>query len=352
MTVTPPVSGNPGDAAEFDGLDEGERPIPEGHEFVLLLTHDVDRPYKTYQAPYYALTDAGNCLHHLRSLLPDREPYWQFDTVTNVEASLGVRSAFYFLDEQRIWDRPPREWLSPRSWQLFGGRYSLSDPDIQQVVHELDDGGWEVGLHGSYESPRDRDRLASELAAVQGTLGDEVVGGRQHYLNLAVPETWRHYRALGLRYDASLGSSEEAGFTHGYGLQRPFDDEFVVFPLTIMENALPDPGDRFEAAWAVCDDLLAEAVANDAVMTVLWHPRVFNVDDFPGYARIYRRLIRTALDCGAWVGPPAAFYETADLASGASAAGTELRSHTPTRGDGGERDHPEGCDGSGTDADE
>jgi hypothetical protein len=352
VTAVPPVAGNPADADEFDGLDEGERPVPDGHEFVLLLTHDVDRPYKTYQAPYYALTDAGNRLHHLRSMLPGREPYWQFDTVTSVEESLGVRSAFYFLDEQRIWDRSPREWLSARSWQLFGGRYSLSDPEIRQVIHELHDGGWEVGLHGSYESPRDLDRLASELAGVEAVLGDEVVGGRQHYLNLAVPETWRHYRALGLRYDTSLGSSQEAGFTHGYGLQRPFDDEFVVFPLTIMENALPDPGDSFEAAWELCEDLLAEAAENDAVMTVLWHPRVFNVDDFPGYARIYHRLVRTALDRGAWVGSPAEFYETADLGSAGSTGGSERRSHTPTRGDGGGRDDHEARDDSGTDGDD
>ena len=307
-------SGNPPDAADYPGLDgEGERSIPEGHEFALLLTHDVDRPYKTYQAPYYALREGENRLHHLASLLPGREPYWQFGTVMAVEESLGVRSAFYFLSEQRIWERPIREWVSPRAWQLFGGRYSLSDPDIRETVRQLDDGGWEVGLHGSYESPRDRTRLASELAAVEDALDDGAVGGRQHYLNLAVPETWRHYRALGLRYDASLGSSEETGFHHGYGLQRPFDDEFVVFPLTMMENALPDPGEEFAEAWRICDDLLAEAAANDAVMTVLWHPRVFSVEDFPGYGRLYRRLVQTALDRGAWVGSPAAFYETAGL---------------------------------------
>ncbi|MFW5949055.1 MAG: polysaccharide deacetylase family protein [Halolamina sp.] len=306
-------SGNPPDAGDYPGLETDERPIPDGSEFVLLLTHDVDRPYKTYQAPYYALRDAENRRHHLRSLLPGHEPYWQFDTVMAVERSLGVRSAFYLLSEQRLRERPVREWLSPRAWQLFGGRYSLSDPAIRAVVDDLDDGGWEVGLHGSYESPRDRERLRAELAAVEDVLDDEVVGGRQHYLNLAVPETWRHYRDLGLRYDASLGSSEETGFPHGYGLKRPFDDEFVVFPLTMMENALPDPRERFDEAWGICADLLDEAQQNDAVMTVLWHPRVFSPDDFPGYGRLYYRLVQTALDRGAWVGSPGEFYETAQL---------------------------------------
>jgi hypothetical protein len=307
------MSGNSPGAGNYPGLEGDERPIPEGHEFVLLLTHDVDRPYKTYQAPYYALLDDGNRLQHLRSLLPGREPYWQFETVMALEDSLGVRSAFYFLSEQRLWDRPIREWLSPRAWQLYGGRYSLADPDIQRVVTQLDDGGWEVGLHGSYETPRDRERLRAERDTVEAVLGHSVTGGRQHYLNLAVPETWHHYRALGLRYDASLGSSTETGFAHGYGLKRPFDDEFVVFPLTMMENALPDPGDGFEEAWDHCLALLEEAASNDAVMTVLWHPRTFNPAEFPGYGRLYYRLVEQALSMGAWVGSPARFYAAADL---------------------------------------
>ena len=294
---------------------DGERPIPDGHDFALLLTHDVDRPYKTHQSLYYALSDSGRRLQHLRDLLPGRNPYWQFDRVTRIEDKLGVRSAFYLLDEQPLRERPPREWLSMDAWRLYGGRYDLADPAIWSVVDDLRDGGWEVGLHGSYDSPRDRDRLRAELGAVEDALDDEVVGGRQHYLHLAVPETWRHYRALGLRYDASLGSSETVGFSHGYGLKRPFDDEFVVFPLTMMENALPNPGKRFDEAWQICVDLLDEAEANDAVMSVLWHPRVFSADDFPGYGRLYRRLVEAALERGAWVGSPGAFYETADLAA-------------------------------------
>jgi peptidoglycan/xylan/chitin deacetylase (PgdA/CDA1 family) len=309
--------GNRGDYAEHGervGLDdEGERPIPDDHEFALLLTHDVDRPYKTYQYLYYALADPEKRGYHLSSLLSSENPYWQFDRVTDIESDLGVRSAFYFLSEQRLRDRPVREWFTKRGWQLYGGRYSLEDPAIREAVGTLDDGGWEVGLHGSFESFDDAHRLDAEKTAVEAVLGDEVVGGRQHYLNLDAPETWRIQRDIGLRYDASLGSSDEYGFQHGYGLQRPFDDEFVVFPLTIMEQAIPDPGADFDAAWAACEETLQEARDNDAVMSVLWHPRYFSEGDFPGYGRVYRRLVERALDLGAWVGSPAAFYEAATL---------------------------------------
>jgi hypothetical protein len=290
-------------------------PPVDGHPFALCLTHDVDRVRKTYQTLYYALRDRDPS--HFRDLMPGAEPYWQFDEIRALEADLGVRSAFYFLDEQSLFrDRPPTEWLDPEAWKLYAARYEVTAPRLAEVINDLDDGGWEVGLHGSYDSYRDRSRLAAEKRTVERVLGREVTGGRQHYLNLDVPATWRHQRAVGLRYDASLGSSTEYGFAHGYDPIRPFDDAFVVFPLTLMEITLPDPGAEPSAARAVCDDLLAEARANGAVMTVLWHPRLFSEADFPGYRDCYRYLIERALELGAWVGPPAALYDQLDHPDG------------------------------------
>jgi len=45
-------------------------------------------------------------------------------------------------------------------------------------------------------------------------------------------------------------------------------------------------------------------------MTVIWHPRYFNDEEFPGYRRLYRRLVERAQELGAWIGPPKQLYET------------------------------------------
>ena len=283
----------------------------DDYTFALCLTHDVDRPYKTFHAPLYALRDRDP--EHLRSLLPGTNSFWTFDRILDIEDDLGVRSAFYFLSEQRLFrDRPPREWLTKDGWRLFAGRYSLADRRIRDLIAELDAGGWEVGLHGSYESPTDRERLATEKRTVERVLGRSVRGGRQHYLRHSVPETWAHHQAIGLDYDCSLGSADSYGFEHGYSIKRPFDDSFVVFPLTIMELALPTVETDPEAAWRECERLLEEAADNGAVMTVLWHPRFFSELDFPNYGMLYRRLIERAQELGGWVGPPGDYYDSLD----------------------------------------
>jgi len=280
----------------------------EPYSFALCLSHDVDRVYKTYQYPYRTITRRDPS--ELLGLFSSKNPYWQFGEIRSLESELGVRSAFYFLNEPHLFrDLSPREWVRPERWIQHLGRYDVESTPIAEAVRELDGGGWEVGLHGSYGSYRDVERLRYEKSVLEDVLGHPVAGGRQHYLNLDVPETWRHHTEVGLRYDASLGSATEYGFQHGYNPVRPFDDEFVVFPLTAMEVALPDPGRSFERAFDVCEELLFEAAANDAVMTVLWHPRFFNDDEFPGYRRCYRCLVERALEMDAWVGTPGQFYD-------------------------------------------
>jgi hypothetical protein len=291
-----------------DGFEAAVSAALDGHEFALCLTHDVDRPYKRHQALYYALRERP--LYHLRTALPWHNPYWQFEAVMDLEADLGVRSAFYFLQEPNlVREGSVRGWLDPEQWVQFLGRYDVTDPDVAAVVADLDEGGWEVGLHGSILAHDDRDRLAREKRVIERVLGDAVLGGRQHYLRLDGRRTWCHQSAIGLRYDSSLGSSTEYGFDDGYLPRRPFDDDFLVFPLTLMEVALPDPADERRRAARECERLLAEAARNDAVMTALWHPRYFNPAEFPGYRRCYRELVERATEMGAWVGSPGQFYE-------------------------------------------
>lgn len=289
-------------------MRNGEFPV-DGAEFALCLTHDVDRPYKGIRSLYYALQERP--AYHLRTALSSSNPYWQFDEIAALESELGVRSAFYFLNEQHLlYDRPVSDWLDPEQWVQHLGRYDVTGPDVAEVIADLDAGGWEVGLHGSFYTRNDPTRLREEKRTLERLLDHQITGGRQHYLRLSKPDTWRHYRDMGLGYDTSLGSSTEYGFANGYRPIRPFDDDFHVFPLTVMEQALPDPGSRFEAARDACEDLLVEAAENDAVMTALWHPRYFNEAEFPGYRRLYRWLVERALELGGWVGAPETLYES------------------------------------------
>lgn len=285
-------------------LRRGHAAAFEGHSFALCLTHDVDRPYKSVQAPYLATRDRN--LRHLRDLADGGRRYWRFADIMAIEDGFDARSAFYFLNEQRITDLPPHRWIDPRNWLRFTGHYRIRDPAIASQIRALHRGGWEIGIHGSFESATDPDRFRAEKRLLEEVLDAPVIGGRQHFLNLARPASWRIHRDAGLRYDASLGSSREYGFLHGYDVKRPFDDGFLVFPLTVMEVALRREGRDIADACRAIDELVDTAAETGAVMTALWHVRLFDPVDFPGYRYLYRYLLRRAAAADAWMGPPAA----------------------------------------------
>jgi hypothetical protein len=269
---------------------------------------------------YNAITEGRPT--QLLDLLPWRQPYWQFQNIMELERELGVTSAFYFLNEKMLFHKPIHNWIRPEAWRLYLGRYDIHDPAITEVIRELDAGGWEVGLHGSYDSYRDPKRLEHEKRELEAIVGHSIIGCRQHYLNLTQPWTWQYQSDIGLRYDASLGHADAYGFRGQYKPIRPFGDRFVVFPLTLMETSLPDVDSEPERAWSECERLLTEAYENTAVMTVLWHPRYFNEQDYPWFGRLYRRLIRRAQALGAWIGSPGEYYRTMDHPPGAR---TEFR---------------------------
>lgn len=272
--------------------------------FVCCLTHDVDR--LNHRLPTLRRLSSEPTRRRLGRLFGNGRPYWRIGEIRELERALGVRSSFYFLNEQSLREKGPRHWLSPRSWSLYS-YYDIQSPAVAERIRTLAASEWEVGLQGSYESPLDRERLAHEKRVLEELAGRSVSGGRQHYLNGRFPESWRHHRAIGLAYDTTLGSAEEIGFAHGYDLMHPFDDEFAVVPLTMMDQAVMDG--TVEAAKRACEDVLAEAERNRAVMTVDWHQRTFDPVDFPGYREVYEYVVKRALELGAWVGPAGAAYD-------------------------------------------
>ncbi|MFC6976830.1 polysaccharide deacetylase family protein [Halomicroarcula sp. GCM10025709] len=275
--------------------------------FVVCLTHDVDR--LSHRLPTLARLREAPSARRLRRLLGDTAPYWQFGTIRDVERDLGVRSSFYFLNEKSLFtDKRPNHWVRPQSWSLYS-YYDIQRPAVRAVIETLADSAWEVGLQGSYESFDDRVRLAYEKSVLGEITGTRIRGGRQHYLNGRFPETWRHHRAIGLVYDTTLGSATEYGFDYGHDVIHPFGDDFAVFPLTVMDQALMESTDSVAAAKGAVDRLLTTARETGAVVTVDWHQRTFDDLDFPGYADVYRYLVERALELGAWVGPTGDAYE-------------------------------------------
>lgn len=264
--------------------------LPPNKNFLVWLSHDVDRVRKTlFHSIYYAVKEKRG--RHLSSLFSSQNPYWNFERIMNIENVFDVKSTFFFLNESM---RASIFW--PRSFILAKGRYRITDPSIQNVIRELDQNGWEIGVHGSYTSYDNIDLLQREKHQLETIVGHPIKGIRQHYLNLNIPQTWKIHRSLGFQYDASFGLTKDIGYRDDiYYPFHPLHDEFIVFPMAIMDSALFAQYKDIDSAWNKCLKIIKLAQEKKTLLSIIWHQRVFNEHDFPGYTEIYERLIQECL---------------------------------------------------------
>jgi hypothetical protein len=166
------------------------------------------------------------------------DPNNTFDFIMATSERHGLKSTFFVK--------------SAASDRCFDDPYPLDAPCLTAILRRIHARAHRIGLHPSYLTYRDRARLLAEFAGLREAcerLGIRQAewGGRQHYLRFAVPATWRHYAAVGLGYDATLGFDDCPGFRCGTCYEfKVYDFEerralpLYERPLTVMEITLLD----------------------------------------------------------------------------------------------------------------
>jgi len=271
---------------------------PDQRPFAVALSHDVDRTRKRAQYFYLMVLALRNRspqkaieqFYSLVSLLQGKNPYWNFDRIRRLEDEIGVRSTFFFMEETG-----KARLTSLKSQILFRNRYRLDSPNIKKTIHDLNEGGWEVGLHGSYNSYLSKTLLSKEKTRLESILGHPVPGTRQHYLRLAIPDTWKIHAELGFTYDSTLGYSDRIGFRydqlHPFFPADPISGRTIPvlqLPIGIMDVPLMKLSKPWESALAIIE----QVEDCNGVLVLDWHQRVFNSWEYYDYQDIYVRIMR------------------------------------------------------------
>lgn len=125
------------------------------------------------------------------------------------------------------------------------------DPDynIQQIGSVLRGAvtrGFEVALHGSYDSACGQRSLRAEARSLEDVTRQKVIGNRQHWLRFGSQESlYNLIREGNFTYDSSVGFPTMVGFRNGanfafppYDFKRERAWPFLEIPLAIMDGAL------------------------------------------------------------------------------------------------------------------
>lgn len=222
------------------------------HEFSVKVSHDVDQAARYGFRPWKGVLRgmAGDALKHpdLRGLagpwirlksrkrLHPLDAFNTFGWLMDVSERRSLQSAFYFICERR--------------GTRYDCDYDLNHPTMQYLLQEIHGRGHEIGLHASYNSYRDPERIAHEgqrLRTVCTSLGigQQVWGGRMHWLQWSQPVTLRAWSDAGMAYDSTMTYAEAPGFRCGscfeYQAYDPVAQEALpikVRPLIVMEGSV------------------------------------------------------------------------------------------------------------------
>lgn len=263
--------------------------------FAVCLTHDVDtvRKYKIYP-PLRII--GGSILKHrgLRkafAIIVDylraksgRDPYDNFSYIMYLENKYGFKSSFYFMSGGNTED---------------DASYSINDSYIVSLIKTLQQKGFEVGLHPSFNSYNNFQILNLEKEKLEKVTKNAIFGGRQHYLRWKSPDTWRILEKAGLKYDTTLSFAEHEGFRCGACFPyKPFDIlenrvlDIWEMPLTVMDGSLFNYQNlTSEEGFQRIKNIIDTVKKYQGVFVLLWHNSSFDDLKLPSWVEVYEKTI-------------------------------------------------------------
>ncbi len=269
---------------------------PQGRDFAVCLTHDIDfvsYPFKTM---------LFNCCNHakagewdelfrapLQMLDKRKSPLRNFDHIMDIEEKYDALSSFYFLvlDKGEIDHTFDIEELGPDAGRIL-------------------DRGWDIGLHGGYETAVDLDRMISKKLRLEELIGKEVIGYRNHYLRFKTPLTWELLSRAGFKYDTTFGYSDCPGFRNGmchpfrpYDVNRSRQMDILEIPLHIMDRTLFEYYMRLDmqTAWKLIQRTIDTVARYRGVFSILWHNSSMVGDEL----KLYEKILAYCQEKNAWI---------------------------------------------------
>lgn len=262
-------------------------PFKLEQEAILELSHDLDYINKTM--PLRLKQSAFNLFNAVTKVSPSKlikssqfllmpTNYWCFDYWMEFEKSVNMRSTFYVYAESG--KQSTQQWLLDPSYKV------ASNIRLQEQLKMMLKEGFEVGLHGSFLSSNNRDRLRNEQSILQDAIQQPVRKTRQHWLRYEEAITPYIHEEL-FDQDSTVGWNDRVGFRAGIASKyRPFNHRdqkpfnYFIVPQVIMDSNIYDYSFGNEEAMILKSKRLLEEVKDlkNTHISISWHPRTCSND--------------------------------------------------------------------------
>ncbi|MFH2094485.1 MAG: polysaccharide deacetylase family protein [Bacteroidota bacterium] len=274
-------------------LEKSGYPVPENAEkYKAVISHDVDfmwkypgsmKTLKSLGGDILKRGDPGKFARNLKNRIKNEpDPYDTFDFLMKLSEQKNIRSQFNFI---------------PVNTGSFPAKYDIREKSIIELIQHIKGRGHQIGIHPSYDSFMNPDKLAKELEIIR-KIDPMTDSGRQHFLRFSAPETWNHWYLCGLVEDSSLGYEDNIGFRCGTAQRyRVFDFlnrkslELFESPLLAMDVALIRQFGDSDDILPVIEKMAQKVKSVKGRFVILWHNNTFDEYGYKEYMNLYRSIV-------------------------------------------------------------
>lgn len=274
----------------------------QGKKFTVLLTHDVDKIYPSIKYKIYIFIKQllkGNINKSIKALFNSKKNYWTFHQIQELEDKYGAKSTWFFLTAKK----DIQELLNP----LGQINYKIEDKKLKEEIRKIIQNKNEIGLHTGYYSFKDVNEIKKEKKRLEQTIGEKIIGIRNHYLMFDIKNTWNAQTKAGFLYDSTLGYTNRIGTITGK--YESFEtnkispeSKLLEIPLNIMDKNITNINDK------ELKQIINTVADEKGVLVINFHNSIFDINLYPKMDHKYELLLKEAKKRNAWMPTMKEYY--------------------------------------------
>ena len=192
-----------------------------------------------------------------------KDPFDTFDELISLQNTYDIKTIFFFLVSE---------------YTTFDKNTSSRNAKYRSLIKSIAD-YCKVGLHPSYFSMKNDLKLTKEKKRLEDITNIPVQLSRQHYLRLAMPETYQNLIGLEIGEDYTMGYAQHYGFRastctpfYFYDLDYEIQTPLKIFPFAVMDVTLKDYlGLSYKRSYEVISKLAKEVQQVNGTFITLFH---------------------------------------------------------------------------------
>ncbi|MBS1668739.1 MAG: hypothetical protein JST58_15285 [Bacteroidetes bacterium] len=210
--------------------------------------------------------------------------------------------AYEWLDSLHLYCRlkPYYFFLVAKEQKGYDKNISPTEKGLQDLIH-YHAAGYTIGIHPSWQSNTEKTLLREEIEWLEYMAGKKIELSRQHYIKMALPETYQALIQVGIRKDFSMGYGSINGFRASvassffwYDLSKEQTTSLEIFPFCFMDaNSFYEQKYTAQQSLRELMDYYNAIKKVNGLMITIWHNHFLGTDPlFAGWREVYEVFLK------------------------------------------------------------